>query len=82
MPEGLVPGEHEEDKAEHLPVDLVLGEVQFLEGAVALHTFTYEFEVLLARRYVAKAQLFEPPIFIKIVLDVKKAVTLTKRVLI
>ena len=82
MPQGLVLGEHEEDKAEHLPVDLVFGEVQFLKGAVALHALTYEFQVLFAGRYIAQAQLFQPPIFIQVVLDVKEAVALSKRVVV
>ena len=82
MPEGFVLGEHEEDEAEHLSIDLVLREVEFLQGTIALHTFTYEFQVFFARRYITQAQLFQAPVFIKVVLDVKEAVALSKRVVV
>lgn len=82
MPQRLVLGQHEEDRAQHLSVDFVLGEIQFLEGSIALHAFTYEFQVLLAWTDIAEAQLFEPPIFVQVVLDIEEAVALAEGVVV
>lgn len=82
MPQRLVLGQHHPDERQALPLDLVLGEVQLLQGTVALHPLAHELQVLLPQTHIAEAEALQAPVLAQVELYVEEPLPFAQRVVI
>lgn len=82
VPQRLVLGQHHPDERQALPLDLVLGEVQLLQGTVALHPLAHELQVLLPQTHIAEAQALQAPVLAQVELYVEEPLPFAQRVVI